>query len=98
MSDGKSLGGKGRLTSARIDALQVFYGKVLRDAKTTPEEKSKLVRAVFTHYAAGSTHSDCPSGADSWCKFQKDKCLKTSTFKPIKNPLTPAILEARTSL
>ena len=35
LEDGKGIGGRGRLTAVRIDAMQNFYGKAIRDNKGT---------------------------------------------------------------
>ena len=37
LSDGKSIGSKGRLTLAQKDAIQSFYGKTIRDFKGDSE-------------------------------------------------------------
>ena len=36
LSDSKSLSGAGRLTQARIDAMQLFYGRALREKQRQP--------------------------------------------------------------
>ena len=41
LSDGKGLGRKGRLTTARIDTLQNFYGLTIRNNKGNSEAMSK---------------------------------------------------------
>ena len=46
------------------------------------------------HYSSTSKnpqHDDCPKGKKSWCKFQIDAATGSSTYKPVKNPIPPAI-------
>lgn len=93
LSDGKSLGGTGRLTQARIDAMQMFYGKALRGNKGNPAAMSKSTWAILYHYSQPADHSFCPAGDDSWCKWQQDKASGNSTYIPLKDPLPPAVVD-----
>ena len=75
--DGRPLGGRGRLTLPRVDAMQVFYGRVLRSTHLSATEKQQQ-----HHYSEGATHEHCPAGPDSWCKWQHDVARGTSTYRP----------------
>ena len=46
MSDGKSLGGKGRLTDKLIDSLQVYYGKAIRGNTHSIEAMNNAVMTI----------------------------------------------------
>ena len=87
LSDGKGLGGKGRLTTARIDTLQNFYGLAIRNNKGNIEAMSKATMAILDHYKEDKLHEHCPPGKESWCSFQRDVATGSSFNKPIKNPL-----------
>lgn len=96
LSDGKKLGGKGRFTDKIIDEMKSYYGNAIREHKDSVEEMYKAIWAIYFH--KGSTDSNpqhhlCPSGPNSWCKFQKAAANGTEEeYKHLK-PLAPAILD-----
>ena len=95
LSDGKGLSGAGRLTIARIDAIQSFYGLCIRKNKGNAKEMAKATQAILHHYSSSETnlkHDFCPTGSDSWCSYQRDLANGTNLHKPIKNPFSPAIV------
>ena len=95
MSDGKGLAGKGRLTIGRIDATQNSYGRAIRDNQMDPEAMSKYTWAILDHYSStveNLKHDMSPPGEKSWCSYQRDIATKQSLHKPVKWPLTHAIL------
>lgn len=80
LSDGKKVGGAGRLTGHAIDTIQIFYGLAIRrNAKKGVQAMKSAVWAEYFHL--GSTdenpeHSLCPNDSDTWCKYQKAKLDK----------------------
>ncbi|KAL7296848.1 hypothetical protein TKK_0010242 [Trichogramma kaykai] len=48
LSDGKTIGGKGKLTGAAIDMLSKYYGKAVRDSSTV-EEMYNAIWATWKH-------------------------------------------------
>lgn len=62
LSDGKCLSGQGRLTIARIDAMQCFYGMALRSNAGDTEAMSKATLAILNHYKSDADHTVCPKG------------------------------------
>ena len=92
LTDGKSIGGKGRLTDKLIDSLQVYYGKAIRaNCHSVPEMKD-AVMAIWNHTKSTDKdpyHHLCPTGKDSWCGFQRDIANGTSSYK--HNPLPTAV-------
>ena len=92
----KSISGAGRLTIARIDSIQGFYGTALRANKGDAKAMSKATSAILKHYSDlpdKNKHEDCPTGTSSWWSYQKDKACKTRTYQPVKNPFAPALVE-----
>jgi hypothetical protein len=90
------LSGAGRLTIARIDTIQSFYGLCIRQNKGDSKAMAKATKAIMYHYAStegNPQHTFCPVGRDSWCSYQRDVANNTKLHKPIKNPFTPAIVE-----
>ena len=85
----KSIGGKGRLTLARIDTIQSFYGKTIRNFKGDSEGMSKATHAMIKHSSTPekSNHDDCPQDWNSWCSYNRDISAGTNYHQPIKNPL-----------
>ncbi|GFS68399.1 uncharacterized protein TNCV_3000761 [Trichonephila clavipes] len=73
LSDGKSIGGKGRLTDRMIDLITTYYGNAIRQNKTCLSDMRKAVWAVYFHIRSSDEeplHSFCPVGPNSWCKYQ----------------------------
>lgn len=76
LDDGKSLGGKNRLTDKLIDKIQSYYGQAIKKHTDNLQEMRQAVWAIYCHI--GSTddkpeHRLCPDGAMSWCKYNKAK-------------------------
>ena len=96
LSDGKCVSGKGRLTIARIDAIQNFYGRTIRNNKNNPVAMSKETWAILDHYSSTHEqpkHDNCPPGISSWCSFQRDVATGQSTHKPTKSPFSAAMVD-----
>lgn len=96
LEDGKYLSGAGRLTLARIDTMQSFYGLAIRQNKGDAKAMAKATMAILYHYAStpeNPQHDDCPTGSASWCSFQRDIANGTNNHKPIKDPLPPAVVK-----
>ncbi|GFT74415.1 uncharacterized protein TNCV_539421 [Trichonephila clavipes] len=49
LSDGKSIGGKGRFTDRMIDLITTYYGNAIRQNKTCHSDMRKAVWAVYFH-------------------------------------------------
>ena len=86
LSDGKGIGGAGRLTDKVIDKMQNYYGKAIRDNKGDLEGMKRSISAIFKHMIRDeslpleSQHSMCPQNKNTWCKFWKDKQCKTKEY------------------
>ena len=95
LADGKGIGGKGRLTIARIDTMQCFFGLAIRNNKGDSNAMARETRAILKHYSStpeNQNHEDCPTGKSSWCSFNRDKSTNEDTYRPIKNPLPLAVV------
>jgi hypothetical protein len=75
----KGLGGKGRLTDARIDTLQNYFGIALRQNVGNLEDMLKS--CLGSMYHVSGYHNSCPKSVNTWCQFQKDKLEGTSLYK-----------------
>ena len=89
LSDGKPVGGKGRLTEAMIKRIQRFYGLAIRQnttRKSSPSDAEKKlavyqmkknVLALLSHIVSredlAAQHHYCPIGKQSWCAWQRDR-------------------------
>lgn len=74
LSDGKTLGGKNRLTDAAIDQIQNYYGQAIRQNSDNLEKMKQAVWALYYHKISTDEephHGLCPKGEGSWCKYQK---------------------------
>ena len=95
LQDGKSIGGAGRLTNSKIDKLQVYYGKAIRDNTHDIEAMKKAVKAIWHHTKSTDENPDhdlCPPGADSWCGFQRDLENGTSDYQH-DHPIPEAVAD-----
>ncbi|GFU48607.1 uncharacterized protein TNCV_1439761 [Trichonephila clavipes] len=72
LSDGKTIGGKGRLTDAIISKLTTFYGNAIRANSHNVNEMRQAVWAVWAHTSSTDDepkHWFCPKGKNSWSGF-----------------------------
>ena len=95
LSDGKPIGGKGRLTDKIINKMQNYFGIAIRQfTGTTVYELKKAVETVLFHCSEASDlntrHNMSPRTSDSLCKFQADKVNNTNLYK--YKPGLPAII------
>ena len=86
LSDGKSIGGKGRPTDKMIGSLQNYYGKAIRSNAGSTAEIARAIWASICHQISTDEtprHEFCPEDSESWCKFQKAKATgKNLQHKP----------------
>lgn len=86
LSDGKTVGGRGRLTDKVIDKMQNYYGKAIRGNKENLEGMKSSIKAIQHHMIKGEgtpqeqQHRYCPKSSDTWCKYQKDKMNGTLLY------------------
>lgn len=76
LSDGKTIGGKGRLTDKKIDQIASFYGNAVRSSTFVREMKDKIW-AIFYHYRFVTLLS-------SFCKIQKSPTQPQPNFNYFK--------------
>jgi hypothetical protein len=76
----KGLGGRGRLTDAKIDTLQNYFGIALRENVGNLDAMRKGCLASMYHVAG--YHNTCPLSTNSWCQSQRDKVNNTNHYKP----------------
>ena len=78
--------GVAKFTTKVMQTLVNFYGLAIRQHKGDADGMAKAVRAILGHYQENLDHTDCPTGSELWCNFQKDAARNTRTHRPIKNP------------
>lgn len=93
LSDKKKLNGAGRLTNKVMNTLQNYYGMVIRSNSNNLYSMKKGIAAILHHCSKHldggdekkpqpeKRHQYCPRGADSWCKWQKDRATGLTTYK-----------------
>ena len=75
LSDGKAVGGKGRLTDKICDKMQNYYGQAIRNNSGNKDEMVKAIWAILKHMVRNDSetldqqHSCCPKSSTTWCKF-----------------------------
>ena len=98
LADGKPIGGAGRLTDKKIDKLQVYFGKAIRQNTHNITAMQNAVMAIWHHSRSTDENPDhdlCPEGEDSWCGFQRDIAKGTADYahkEPMKEAVATAIL------
>lgn len=94
----KTLSGKGKLTAKLIDKLTVYYGLAIRRNCDSVEKMKDAIWATYFHYSSTDQkpqHEKCPSGADSWCAWQRASATNAlSSFKHDYVPLPNDVLSA----
>ena len=78
LSDGKTVGGKNRLTDKVIDRMQNFYGKAIRENKGDLEGMQTTIKAIQNHMIKNNAsldqqHQYCLKYGDTWCNIGKTK-------------------------
>ena len=79
LSDGKGLGGKGRLIDGKIDVLQNYYGIAVREKSNDVNKMVNSIKAVLYHVAStesDSQHCLCLDGVDSWRGYNREESYK----------------------
>ncbi|XP_076468336.1 uncharacterized protein LOC143299096 [Babylonia areolata] len=100
LADGKSIGGKGRLTDAEINKIQNYYGNAIRGNKHNLYEMKKAVWAIFYHKLSSDElddmgrkrhfHAMC---SITWCTFKQAEADNTVDTYRHKNNLPQAVME-----
>ena len=76
LSDGKNIGGRGRLTDAATNKLQNYFGIAIRTNTDSIYAMKKSIYASLFHNSEldpEKRHQFCPRTITSWCKWQKEK-------------------------
>ena len=86
LSDGKGVGGAGRLTDDVVKKIQNYYGFAIRQNKGNMMGMLTAIKAIKHHViqepckSLAIQHRYCPSGKSSWCKYQKDAAIGTESY------------------
>ena len=83
-------GGRGHLTDSVIDSLTVYYGGAIRNFPGDVDGMYRAIWAVFHHSLSGDKKPDhlyCPSGPDSWCRY--NRALSNNKEQPKHTPKLP---------
>lgn len=82
LKDGKTMGGRNRLTNVEIDRLQEYYGLAIKRGGSDLDQMKRNVWATFFHKISTDEepqHSLCPAGPESWCGYNKARANNTLT-------------------
>ncbi|GFU13707.1 uncharacterized protein TNCV_939341 [Trichonephila clavipes] len=88
LPDGKTIGGKGRLTDSLTDKLAHYYGNAIRCNSTSVKEMRKAIWAVWGHFCSTDDepmHWFCPTNPNTWYLSHPallKKCLGGKTQNP----------------
>lgn len=92
LSDGKSIGGKGRLTDAIISKITSYYGNAIRSNSASVPDMRTAIWAVWGHTFSTDKeplHVFCPQGPSTWCKYTA--AVKGKTLYKHKNVIPTAV-------
>lgn len=87
----KKLSGKGKLTENVVKKLTTYYGLSIRRNVNSVEDMKREIMATYYHIFSTTknpNHNNCPTGAESWCKWQKAIALGKD---PQLEDLTPLL-------
>ncbi|GFU54260.1 uncharacterized protein TNCV_3619131 [Trichonephila clavipes] len=103
LSDGKTIGGKGRLTDSLIDKLAHYYGNAIRCNSTSVKEMRKAIYAVWGHSCSTDDepmHWFCPTNPNTWCKYNatinnnlQNYKQKPSVAKAVRDLIKPVFAD-----
>ncbi|XP_065069807.1 uncharacterized protein LOC135694862 [Rhopilema esculentum] len=96
LGDGKTIGGRGRLTEKLIDKMQNYYGLAIRKNKGNLDRMANDTLAGLYHISSNANnprHDLCPKGKESWCGWQRDLANGTKNFTPT-NGLASCVFDA----
>ncbi|GFV62667.1 uncharacterized protein TNCV_903591 [Trichonephila clavipes] len=103
LSDGKTIGGKGRLTDSLIDKLAHYYGNAIRCNSTSVKEMRKAIWAVWGHSCSTDDepmHWFCPTNPNTWCKYNaainnnlQNYKHKPSVAKAVRDVIKPVFAD-----
>ncbi|GFW14803.1 uncharacterized protein TNCV_1562661 [Trichonephila clavipes] len=88
LSDGKTIGGKGRLTDSLIEKLAHYNGNAIQCNSTSLKERRKTIWAVWGHSCSTDDepmHWFCPTNPNTWYLSHSallKKCLGGKTHNP----------------
>ena len=77
-----------------MDTLQNYYGIAIRKNNGDIQAMMRAVQASLQHNNSTDKHPRhhlCPSGANSWCKYQKNMALSLG-YHHSKEPVPEAIV------
>lgn len=73
-TEGKTIGGRNRLTDAAILSIQKYYGLAIRRNTNSLKDMQRAVWAEYYHLLSSNDnpqHGICPKGSTIWCMYQK---------------------------
>ena len=83
----KDFSGRGRLTDAVIDRLQNYFGVAIRQNSGDMMGMKAGVLATLFHVASSKDNNwhfpHCPTGSNSWCKYNLHIANGTKLYKPV---------------
>ncbi|MBP1527464.1 MAG: hypothetical protein H9Q66_06055, partial [Spiroplasma ixodetis] len=96
LTDGKPIGGRGRLTDGQINKIQRYYGMAIRNNSTDISRMKKAIWAIYFHLFSSDEkplHGLCPDDDISWCKFRKARRSNKLYNHEEHNHLSKAVMD-----
>lgn len=91
------LGGKGQIMEAVMDSLQHYYGNAIRKTIGDIGKMKDAVWALYYHTIFTDEepkHQHCPTGKDSWCKYNRAAAEAKEQKFSHKHPLPEDVAQA----
>lgn len=85
------------MTGKLIDELSIYFGLAIRRNTGSIEDMKREIWATLYHKLStdeNPQHDKCPSGADSWCTWQKAKATNTLDSYRHEKPLKMEVFSA----
>ena len=91
--------GKLGLNDLTIDRLQNFYGIAIRSNVGNIAGMKENIYAALMHVSSNANNNYhwryCPTGPESWCKYQRDLANNTQLYKPGKGLQNQVLLHVK---
>jgi hypothetical protein len=93
LADGKTIGGRGRLTNDQIDKIQAYYGNAIRANKGNLVRMREAVWAIYFHKRSSDDAPNHNLCCDSWCAYKKAASQNDSANYKHKKNLPVAVTD-----
>ena len=93
LADGKTIGGRGRVTGVQIKTITQYYGNAIRDNKGDLKSMREAVWAIWLRKGSSDEHPVHNFCCTSWCPWKQGQAEGTLQTYRQTNNLSSAIMD-----